>query len=141
MKAISNVFDPERRDWDPAVDLMGHLKSEVNGIISSLRKTKSRTNERLVDWTEEAAHTHATSDDRIILRIGASRVLDGIFQKALDASDELAQLVLMEALSDLIKPQEVAAKLERKVSQINEARRRLRGYLKVVLRRKEDSDG
>jgi len=140
MKAISQVFDPEYRAWDPQTcTLLEHLRSEVNGIVSNSRRTRSRSEERFFDAPEGGDSLE--SEDRTIDRIGSSQILNEVLDIASQRSDENAQLVLMEAVDGAIAPKDAAAKLNMPIGRVNEARRRLRDYYKAVLRREEDSHG
>lgn len=141
MQAISRVFDPTKyRAWNPqASTLLEHLGSEVNGIVSNLRRTHSRSKEVISDTIEE--RKSVASDDRIIDRLDSSRILESLLDIAIERSDEIAQQLLMEAIDGAIAPKDVAAKLTIPIGRVYEGRRRLSEYLEVVLRRQEDSHG
>lgn len=140
MQAISQVLDPEYRSWNPEVStLLEHLGSEVNGIISNLRRTRSRSEEVIADTIEQ--RKSVTSDDRVIDRIESSQILDSLFNLAAKRSDEIAQQLLLEAVDGAIAPKDVAAKLNIPIARVYEGRRRLSEYLEIVLRQEEDPHG
>lgn len=140
MQAISRVLDPKYRAWNPETStLLEHLGSEVNGIISNLRRTRSRSKEVIADTIEE--RKSVASDDRIIDRIGAGRILESLLELAIERSDEIVQQLLLEAVDGVIAPKDVAVKLNIPIGRVYEGRRRLSEYLEIVLRQEEDPHG
>lgn len=139
-EAIRQVLDPEYRDWKPEeCDLLWHLQSNVNGILSNRWRTKSKTEERLRDFKKETSDERFHADDNTVARIANAQALDKALDLAIAANDELAQAVIMEANEGLLEPQEVATKLGVAVGKVYEARRRLKAYLEeAVLQEKEE---
>jgi DNA-directed RNA polymerase specialized sigma24 family protein len=135
-EAIRIVLDPEYRQWDPETDLLYHLQSNVNGLISNRWKTKSRSQERLRDFTVEQGIPDPSAG--VVDRIEASETLEKLLEHAISVGDELCQKIILEAVDGIVAPQEVAAKLGVKVGQVYEARRKLKKYIDTVLPKKEE---
>ncbi len=137
-EAIRQLLDPEYRSWDPRdEDVLWHLQSTVNGILSNRRHTKSLSEERLHDFTSETSDERFHASNRLVDRIHGAQTLDKVFDHACAVGDELAQRIVLEAHDGVVGPKEVAAKLGEPISRIYEARRRLKGYLEVVLQAQE----
>lgn len=140
MQAITRVMDPEYRDWDPAKSsLLWHLQSEVNGIVKNLRRTRSRTEEVITDPTGRNMQIEYHSG--IVDRINAGDILTAVLEIIVERHDEVAEQVFTQALSGIVAAKDVATACSMTIGQVNEARRRLSAYYKVVLLRQEDSDG
>jgi len=141
MQAITRVMDPEYRDWDPAEGpLLWHLRSEVNGIVKNLRRTRSRTEEVITDPTGRNMQM-IEHHSGVVDRINAGDILTAVLELIAERHDHVAEQVFSQALSGIVAAKEVATACNLTLGQVNEARRRLSAYYKVVLLRQEGSDG
>ena len=131
-EALARIWDPEYKDWDPAKepDLLGHLRSVVNGIVSDIRQL-SRTKSERSEAPDKLAR-RATKDS-----IADGRDADG----KIDAESFLYRLLALVAddatVTDLIylmsdgvdKPAEQALHLKCDRKDIYNANRRLGGHV------------
>jgi DNA-directed RNA polymerase specialized sigma24 family protein len=130
-EAIRRVFDPKYKDWDPAAEpnVVQHLASVVNGLVSNRRRTKREL--LLVDapgatGVAEPVDESAAADDKVL----ASEILDRATARI--ESDRVATDVLLLELEGVSKPSDQAHRLKLSVSAVNNARRRLENHFAVV---------
>lgn len=128
--AISRLFDPDYKSWDPAVepDLLRHLGSVVNGLISNLpRKTREVL---LGDQPDEgasaqllAAHQASGGAEWTEGKVLATEILERI--ATVVEPDKLASKVFWLQVEGVTDARDQATKLGRPIRDIYNARRRL----------------
>ena len=134
-QAIATVLDPEYREWNPGQeDLMWHLQSNVNGIISNLRTKKARSMERLRDLQPETSDERFRQANPNAKRVERRLVLEVLHDHAEARDDTVAQNVVMDVLQGDFDAAELAARLKVPVQKVYDARERLKRYLAAILR-------
>ena len=134
-QAITTVLDPGYRAWDPArEDLMWHLQSNVNGIISNRRTKKSLSMERLRDLQPETSDERFRQANPDVQRIEDRNVLEALHDHAAACGDDVAQHVVMDALSGDFDAGRLAERLKVPVQKVYDARQRLKRYLRLIHR-------
>ena len=137
-EAVRIVFDPQRRNWDPAKDdLIWHLQSNVNGIISNRRAKKALSKERLLDFPAETTDSRFHSENPGVARLEQRNLLEAAHDHAGKLGDTHVQTLVLEALDGNVDAKDIAAKLNVEPQKIYDARQRLKKYLLAILREKE----
>lgn len=135
-EALARIWDPAYADWDPIAqpNLIRHLGSVVNGIVRNLnasareRSVVGRPSEVLDRLAERGAG--AIDGRRVDGQIDARKVIDRLLERT--SADELVTDVVLLMSDGVDRPGEQAAKLERPIGDVYNARRRLKDHMSAV---------
>lgn len=136
-EAITRVFSPDYKAWDPATepDLLRHLGSVVNGLISNMSRTAREELGGDVLGEEGTAprrdaHRTAGVASWVDGKIYATEILERIATEV--EGDKLASKVFWLEVEGVPEPKNQAARLGRPIRDIYNARRRLEAKLAMV---------
>lgn len=144
-EALTRIWDPKYKDWDPHVEpsLLKHLGSVVNGIVRNMHTAPGVRAEVLQDPVVlvQTAEPGASDGRGVDGKLDAGKFLDRLLEKAVD--DELVTEVIFLMSDSVDRPKEQAEKLNRPVREIYNANRRLVDYRSAVSKafEKEQVDG
>jgi len=136
-EAITRVFSPDYKAWDPATepDLLRHLGSVVNGLISNRSRT---AREELAgdalgeDGAAPRREVHRTEGGASWAdgRIFATEILERVATAV--EGDKLVSKVFWLEVEGVAEPKDQASRLSRPIRDIYNARRRLEAKLAIV---------
>jgi len=126
-EALRRLFDPKYRLWtplEPTLDgLINHLGSEVNGIISNLRRRQARWGDAL-SFEDRTSHRLPTAQ-------GLDCAADILARLEATGEDDAAD-IFRKILEGNLVPAEQAESLRWPPQRVYEARRRLRDAVRVL---------
>lgn len=133
-EAVRQMLDPTYRGWDPQREqLLWHLQSNVNGLISNRRRKKALSEERLHDFSAKPDVGMSPAPDPL-----PSISLADLARHATALGDHLAAAVVAAAIQGSSSPKEVALSLGVPAQKVYDARQRLKRY--AVALQRDDGD-